>query len=109
MTIDWNWFFSSFSQSAAALLGIIGAFLITRLLNSNEKVNSLINEFEDLKTSFEHIKDFLKIRRFGWYSRNVVRYDESVLVRRKMEFSNFDLGRFSYCFSDFNSVFSCLL
>lgn len=78
MIIDWNWFFSSFSQSAAALLGIIGAFLITRLLNTNEKVNSLIYEFEDLKASFEHIKDSLKIRRFGWYSRNVVRYDESL-------------------------------
>ena len=31
-----------------------------------------------------------------------------VLVRRKMEFPFFDLGR-SYCFSDFNSVVSCLL
>lgn len=32
----------------------------------------------------------------------------TVLVRRKMEFPFFDLGR-SYCFSDFNSVVSCLL
>ncbi len=36
-------------------------------------------------------------------------YDNFVLVLRKMEFSKFDLGRFSYSISDFNSVFSCLL
>ena len=31
--MDWNWFFSSFAQSSAAIVGIFGAFLITKILN----------------------------------------------------------------------------
>ncbi|WP_262887779.1 hypothetical protein [Flavobacterium bernardetii] len=42
MSIDWNWFFSSFCQSAAALIGIIGAFIISRLLGLGEKINATI-------------------------------------------------------------------
>ena len=35
--MDWNWFFAAFAQCAAALIAIIGAFVISKLLGENEK------------------------------------------------------------------------
>lgn len=32
--MDWNWFFSSIAQTAAAIASIFGAFIVTRILNS---------------------------------------------------------------------------
>lgn len=34
--MDWNWFLSSFAQSTAAIVGLFGAFVITKIIN-NEK------------------------------------------------------------------------
>jgi hypothetical protein len=31
-TTDWNWFFSSVAQFAAAIVGIFGAFIVTKTL-----------------------------------------------------------------------------
>ena len=56
MNFDWNWFFSSFCQSAAALIGIIGAFVISKLLGLNEKVETLISNFNSLKIESDKAK-----------------------------------------------------
>jgi hypothetical protein len=34
MTQDWKWFFSYLSQSAAAIVGIFGAFIITQTFSN---------------------------------------------------------------------------
>jgi len=60
--LDWNWFFSSFSQSAAALLGIIAAFLISRLIGLNERIDKTISDFESLQIEFHNIKERFSIR-----------------------------------------------
>lgn len=91
MTFDWNWFFSSFCQSAAALIGIIGAFIISRLLGLGEKVNSTISNFDNLVIEFNKIKDSLSNRRFEWYSRMNVYYDSDL----KKEIKNGDYDKLS--------------
>jgi len=48
MIVDWNWFFAAFAQSAAALIAIIGAFIISKLLGENEKEEKQSNEIDEL-------------------------------------------------------------
>lgn len=79
MNIDWNWFFSSFSQSAAALLGIIGAFIISRLIGIDEKTHILSSDFEDLKIAYNKIKDSFSIRKYSWVNSTFVKYDDDII------------------------------
>jgi hypothetical protein len=66
--MDWNWFFSSFSQSAAALIGIIAAFIISKILNISEKVSHSTSQFLILTIDYFNIKNKLSIRKFEWYN-----------------------------------------
>jgi len=79
MNIDWNWFFSSFSQSAAALLGIIGAFIISRLIGIDEKANVLTSDFEDLKIIYNKIRDSFSVRKYSWVNRTFIKYDDDII------------------------------
>ncbi len=83
MNPDWNWFFSSFSQSAAALIGIIAAFIISKLLNLNEKIDTLIDHFDDLVIEYEKIKSGLAIRSFSWYNENIFENSNSIKIAMK--------------------------
>jgi hypothetical protein len=78
MSFDWNWFFSSFCQSAAALIGIIAAFVISRLIGLNERISAVISVFDSLKIEFSRIKESLANRRFKWYNYSNVRYDSDL-------------------------------
>ena len=53
--LDWNWFFSSISQCGAAIIGIIGGFVISQIINSNNKHSDLVEEFKDLEIKFQYI------------------------------------------------------
>lgn len=78
MNNDWNWFFSSFCQSAAALIGIIGAFIISRLLGISEKINSTISEFDNLKIDYNKILLNINNCHFYWYTKMHVRYNSDL-------------------------------
>lgn len=78
MNFDWNWFFSSFCQSAAALIGIIAAFVISRLLGLNERVNNLISTFDSLIIDFNKIKSSLSNRAFYWHASASVKYNSKL-------------------------------
>lgn len=89
MSIDWNWFFSSFSQSAAALIGIIGAFIISRLLGLGEKINATISQFDNYVIESNKIISSISNRRFHWYTKTMVRYDDEIKEAiKKGEFEN---------------------
>lgn len=89
MSIDWNWFFSSFSQSAAALIGIIGAFIISRLLGLSEKINSTISQFDNLVIEFNKISGSISNRHFYWYNNNRIRYGDTITkALRNGDFNN---------------------
>ncbi|WP_035643505.1 hypothetical protein [Flavobacterium sp. ASV13] len=78
MNNDWNWFFSSFCQSAAALIGIIGAFVISRLLGISEKINSTISEFDNLKIDYNKILLNIKNCNFYWCTKVHVKYNNDL-------------------------------
>ncbi len=68
--MDWNWFFSSLSQSSASIVGIFGAFIITKILsnNSNFDKNNLISK--ELIALSDKIVDDANDRYFKWYNKH---------------------------------------
>lgn len=46
--MDWNWFFSALSQSAAALVGIFSAFIITKIVNNQMEFKKNLNRINML-------------------------------------------------------------
>lgn len=53
--IDPNWFYSSSAQCAAAIVGLMGAFLTTKLINQKSLIDQLHNEISDYKRKIELI------------------------------------------------------
>ena len=56
-TTDWNWFFSSVAQSAAAIVGIFGAFIITKILANQSAFAEKSRRIQELITFGERIVD----------------------------------------------------
>jgi len=75
---DWNWFFSSFSQCAAALIAIIGAFVISNLLGLKEKINNVISNFDKLLIEYGSLKERITNRNIFNYVENFVRYHPQI-------------------------------
>ena len=46
--MDWNWFFSSLAQSTAAIVGLFGAFIITKIINNEKEYKTNTAKIENL-------------------------------------------------------------
>lgn len=68
LTMDWNWFFSSLSQSAAAIVGIFGAFIVSKTLGNQSLFQSKSNQLETILAESENIKAEAKDLYFNWYN-----------------------------------------
>ena len=55
--IDPNWFYSASAQSAAAIVGLMGAFLTTKVLNQKIYLKQLGKEINELEMNRDHISD----------------------------------------------------
>lgn len=65
--MDWNWFFSSMAQSAAAIVAVFSAFIITKIMNNQAQFEG---NKRRIKTSLHEsmkFKELAKYRRIGWY------------------------------------------
>lgn len=69
MTLDWNWFFSSLSQSAAAIVGIFGAFIITKIFSNQTIFLEKTNKMRMLTTQAQNISDRANSQNIEWYNR----------------------------------------
>jgi len=67
--MDWNWFFSAFAQSAAAIVGIFGAFIISKIINNQSKFN------ENKGLLQQYLNDALNLKN-RFYSCNIEWYNE---------------------------------
>lgn len=70
MTLDWNWFFSSLSQSAAAIVGIFGAFIITKIFSNQSAFLEKTNKFKLLITQARKISDTANSFNIEWYNKH---------------------------------------
>ncbi|MDQ7003513.1 MAG: hypothetical protein Q9N67_00740 [Ghiorsea sp.] len=68
--MDWNWFFSSLSQSAAAIVGIFGAFIITKILSNQVSYSEKVNKCRDTLTKCRRVKDSASDLYFNWYNKH---------------------------------------
>lgn len=75
---DWNVFYSSLSQSAAGLISIIAAFIISKILNENEKLENLSDKYHELLIEYEKLTQQISIRHFDWYDRLVIEYSSRI-------------------------------
>ncbi len=69
-TTDWNWFFSSVAQSAAAIVGIFGAFIVTKILANQSAFAEKSLRIQELITSGQKIADASSRLSFDWYHRH---------------------------------------
>jgi len=88
MTLDWNWFFSAFAQCGAALIGIIAAFIISKLLGENDKYETIVNNLESLKNKRSYLIDKISVCRFDWYDRLNIEYGYD--IHKAIEKGEFD-------------------
>ena len=85
---DWNSFFGTFAQSAAAIIGIIAAFLISKILGENEKLELQSDSIDRLVIKYYHIKSKIAIRHFEWYDKRQIEYSSELEKMRARIFSN---------------------
>ncbi|KLD63907.1 hypothetical protein [Dyella japonica] len=69
-TVDWNWFFSSAAQSAAAIVGIFGAFIVTKILANQATFSERQRRMQELMTSGQKIAEAAARLSFEWYHRH---------------------------------------
>lgn len=70
--MDWNWFLSALAQSGAAFIGIIGAFLTSRILSEKNVFGDIHERFRDTDFQRTNTVQNLKNCRFEWYNKNTI-------------------------------------
>jgi len=70
--IDWNWFFSALAQSAAAIVGIFGAFVITKILNNQAAFSQKKNRANEVLAGCQRVVDSANDLAFDWYNERVI-------------------------------------
>ena len=68
---DWNVFYSSLAQSTAAFVGLLGAFIITKIINNEQQFNENKILIEDCIVTANNLKRRLKDRYFNWYNTRI--------------------------------------
>lgn len=69
-TTDWNWFFSSVAQSAAAIVGIFGAFIVTKILANQTAFAEKSLRIQELITLGQKLAEASGRLSFEWYHHN---------------------------------------
>lgn len=68
---DWSIFYSSLAQSTAAFVGLLGAFIITKIINNEQQFNENKILIEDYIVTSNNLKKKLKDRYFAWYNKRI--------------------------------------
>ena len=76
--IDPNWFYSAMAQSSAAIVGIIGAFLIAKLIAQKQEIRRLSHEIYDNEENIKFLNNKVSIKR-EWVRKKDEGYKEKKL------------------------------
>jgi len=88
--IDPNWFYSASAQSAAAIVGLMGAFITTKVINQNTFIKQLKKEIVEIETKIYHINDEIA-RREEWVNEIDLEEDSKLVDKFLKEMlSNID-------------------
>lgn len=83
--MDWNWFFSSSAQSAAAIVGIFAAFIITKIVNNQGEFSNKKRQIKKFTSNSMRLEDEANARYFDWYSERTLENEFESLERRLKE------------------------
>lgn len=95
MTPDWNWFFSTLSQSTAAIVGIIGAFIIAKIFANQASFSEKSNRMKTLVVESQKILDKIDTIDFDWYNRETNSAAYSSVARKIAKFESEDSSEFT--------------
>jgi len=70
--MDWNWFFSSVAQSAAAIVAVFSAFIITKIINNQSQFETNKRRIKSASNESKKLKELITYRRIGWYSQYLI-------------------------------------
>lgn len=70
--MDWNWFFSSTAQSAAAIVAVFSAFIITKIISNQAQFGSNKRRINSFLNESKKYMELAKYRRIGWYCQYCV-------------------------------------
>lgn len=59
-TIDPNWLYSAIAQSSAAIVGLMGAFLTTKLINQKSIIKNTENQIIENRAKIDFLKESIK-------------------------------------------------
>lgn len=68
---DWNWYFAALAQSAAAIVGIFGAFIITKILSNQAAFSEKLNRSKETNTACLKLVERASDLPFNWYSTRI--------------------------------------
>lgn len=68
-TSEWNWFFSTLSQSAAAFIAVVMTYLIYQMTDYNSKYKNLTNKYEFFVAKRDFLKAFFNSEFVEKYNR----------------------------------------
>lgn len=71
---DWNWFFAAFAQCGAALIGIIAAFIISKIIGEIEREEKFSDDLNKLFNEYNDILKKINYRSFHWHDRLTIKY-----------------------------------
>lgn len=69
--MDWNWFFSSLAQSTAAIVGLFGAFIITKILSNQAGFDTRQRQIQDIRSKSESLLDDANDLAIRWYNDKI--------------------------------------
>lgn len=69
--MDWNWYFSTLSQSAAAIVGIFGAFVITKILNNQTVYEQKVSHSKRVLIDCKRVSDSARALSVNWYIERI--------------------------------------
>ena len=75
---DWNWFFSALAQSAAAIIGILAVFTVSKLMNESERVALKMTELNELFQQHTNIVNRLNNIAFDWMNTRTIEDSHSL-------------------------------
>jgi hypothetical protein len=70
--MDWNWFFSTFAQCGAAIIGLIGAFIISKLIDITAKIYTSGNDLPNLIFASKALTEALDTISINDYNRSSI-------------------------------------
>lgn len=69
--VDWNWYFAALAQSAAAIVGIFGAFVITKILTNQSGFSEKLNRAKETLNDCRKVVDSVSDSMIEWYNTRV--------------------------------------